>query len=754
MSGTRGGLGRILAMGIGLALVLLLMLGGEARAGFYSVAQCGWGAGADADWWDSTGGAKFRPDGFCAGSPGDHLKSFTREGQGSVTGTRFARWRWVAPPGTGIRQIRGTWWQTLHDGMQQRLGGATGPDGFDPFLTAWATDPTPREFSNTFTPSVPAVEDRLLCARGDDKWCPLDTPSWSGLRGVTLTIDDGVAPGAWITGGDLTDGGWRRGTQFVSFSGYDAGGGVRFGETTLDGGRVGLAEYPCEQALIDGEWRATRMRPCLIETSGTLTIDTTRFSDGSHVLRHCVTDFAANRNCTPERWVAIDNNPPASPRALSLVGGEGWRRVDDFDVVWANPDQGPASPIGGAFWRITGPGGYDTGAQFASYRDLGVLLDRTVPRPGAFFLQVWLRDEAGNASHGTVAGVPLRYDDVPPTVAFVAAEGGGVPEQVQAVASDAHAGPSRGTIFYRRLNVAQWTELPTRLRAEGDAGRATLVAGMPDLQPGTYVFRAEVSDAAGNQATTTLRADGTEMAIRKVPPAVAAQRPAAPAAPKAAPSPRAKTRLFARLSGGDGRGDSLTVPFGAPALVSGRLTRADGAGIAGRELRIVSRPSRGALAPTSSTTVLSGARGGFQARVEPGSSRRIVVEFPGDAGLDPSRRDPLELQVRSGVTLRAAPRSLRTGQTVRFSGSVRTEGAALPRGGKLVAIQFLEAATKRWRPVLVTRTDHRGRFRARYRFRYVSGTASIRLRALALAGQPWPYAPGFSRPLTVRVQGR
>jgi hypothetical protein len=84
---------------------------------------------------------------------------------------------------------------------------------------------------------------------------------------------------------------------------------------------------------------------------------------------------------------------------------------------------------------------------------------------------------------------------------------------------------------------------------------------------------------------------------------------------------------------------------------------------------------------------------------------------------------------------------------------VRSQGASLPRRGKLVAIQYFEAAAKRWRPILVTRTDHAGHFRAGYRFRYVSGSASIRLRAVALAEERWPYAPGASPPLTVRVTG-
>lgn len=86
-------------------------------------------------------------------------------------------------------------------------------------------------------------------------------------------------------------------------------------------------------------------------------------------------------------------------------------------------------------------------------------------------------------------------------------------------------------------------------------------------------------------------------------------------------------------------------------------------------------------------------------------------------------------------------------------GRVRTLGAPLPRRGKLVAIQYYESAAERWRPVLVIRTDHYGRFRARYRFRYVSGLASIRLRAAALSEERWPYAPGASRPVTVRVSG-
>ena len=136
--------------------------------------------------------------------------------------------------------------------------------------------------------------------------------------------------------------------------------------------------------MIDGEWRATRMQPCPTGAANEVTVQTTNFSDGPHALQRCATDFAGNSACLFPTTVLIDNHPPASPRKLSLAGGEGWRHLDNFDFSWQNPDQGPASPIGGAYWRITGPGGYDTGVNLAAAHDISSLADRTLPRPGVY----------------------------------------------------------------------------------------------------------------------------------------------------------------------------------------------------------------------------------------------------------------------------------------------------------------------------------------------------------------------------------
>jgi hypothetical protein len=746
-------------MVVGLVVLICLLLAGAARANRYLVVQCQAGAAIDADWADTTG-SKFYPDAYCDGSAGDHVKSFSRAAYDSVSGEQFARWRWLAPSATYLTKVNGDWWHALHDGMEQRIGSINWAGGFESKLAANGTDTTQRFFELDFPVPVAGLEDRLLCARGSGSWCSLENASWSGLKDLSIELEDERLPQAGM-GGDLAAGGWRRGVNSLSISGSDAGSGVRYGETLIDGTRVALTEYPCAETSVGGSLVGTRMGPCYPLVSQTQSIDTTRFSDGTHSLVHCVYDFSGGRGCTAPQGLGIDNNPPAHPRPVTIAdGGEGWHRVNRFALSWTNPDQGPASPIWGAYYRVTGANGYDTGTQLVPGRDVTGLPPLTVPGPGAWNLHLWLRDEAGNESAATGIDVPLRFDDRPPSVAFPNGDPAG--GQVTANAADPLSGPAAGTISYRRAESQSWIDLPTRLHGES-AGKATLGAPLPNLAAGTWIFRAEARDAAGNAAASSLRADGTQMSIK----VTAAAGPGAGKGAggkderdgrgrdgRAGPARRrAKTRLFVRLRGGHGRGSTLTVPFGAAALLSGRLTSSAGAGLAGRRIKVVARPSRGALLSRTVKWLTTGRRGGFVLRLGTGTSRRISVSFPGNQGLAPARHRSLDLRVRSGVTLVAAPKTLRTGRSVHLSGRVRSRGAPIPRRGKLVAIQYLESDTGRWRPVLVTRTDHGGRFHARYRFRYIDGTARIRLRAAALAEERWPYAPGSSSPVTIEVRG-
>ena len=118
-----------------------------------------------------------------------------------------------------------------------------------------------------------------------------------------------------------------------------------------------------------------------------------------------------------------------------------------------------------------------------------------------------------------------------------------------------------------------------------------------------------------------------------------------------------------------------------------------------------------------------------------------------------SSSGPLALGVRAIVAFSARPRRLANGEVVRFRGEIRPLLAARHSLGSLVEVQYLETGSGRWRPVLVTRVRRGGKFRARYRFRYLSRPTRIRFRARLLASTRLPFAGGVSRPVAVSVAG-
>ncbi|MGZ8666534.1 MAG: hypothetical protein ACXWZM_05435, partial [Solirubrobacterales bacterium] len=305
---------RRLAAGTAIASAALLLGASEARAGGYTVAQCGWRIGADADWEGSAGAGKFRPGSHCVGSgsgdpfEGVHIGSLTRPAGGTVAGTRFAHWRWTAPPGTAIVSVRGKWWGTLHDGFQHRLG-TGGAGGFAVFASAERTGARPSAFAAGFRGSRRTFESRLLCARPQQSRCDLRPGSSASLRSLQLTLADDSAPRP-RAGGGLAAHGWRRGTLEAQIDAADTGSGVRFAETLIDGARIARSRQACSERKIGGGWVATRMRPCEPRWTATQAVRTARLSDGRHRLRACATDFAGNRACADPRPLLTDNTAP------------------------------------------------------------------------------------------------------------------------------------------------------------------------------------------------------------------------------------------------------------------------------------------------------------------------------------------------------------------------------------------------------------------------------------------------------------
>jgi len=451
-----------------------------------------------------------------------------------------------------------------------------------------------------------------------------------------------------------------------------------------------------------------------------------------------------------------------APIGLAVAGGEEWHAVNDFEVFWTNP---PEWQVAGASWRVYQPGFPGT-PQFVPGAGLGRIEHVRVPGAGSWRVAIRLRDASGWESQSFELSVPLLLDDVAPAVAFMPGDAQVPAPQLVAAVADPLSGVADGSISYRRLDQERWAELPTQVRV--GAFGLELAAATPELKPGTaYVFRAEARDGAGNVAATTMRADGAPMSFRE---------PDAPEDPGGSGPSRGgrqggsgrsrgsgggadgdarPTRLLVGLARGRGgaRGRAaLTVGAGAPVVLRGLLSGPGGDGLGGRSLRVLVRPARGARGGVRTESVTTEPDGRFELRLAPGPSRRLAVAFAGGEGQRPARRR-LALRVRGAVSLEAAPRHLGTGGLLRLEGRVGAAGARIPRSGKLVTISYWEREARRWRPVILTRSDRAGRFRARYRFRYVTGRARIRLRAAAPAEADWPYAPGFSRSVTVEVHG-
>lgn len=703
-----------------------------AAAARYVVAQCGWHVGQDADWYD-TSADKFMKSTYCqtpaSADPFDgvHLLSQVKGSAGTVGGTRFSTWRWQAPAGTGIVNVHGQRWQYLRNGFEHRLGGVAAGGGFSPFLSLDTSDGTKRDFGQGFSPYAQAFESRLVCYRQQDDLCQVNGTIQAAVRSLTISIDDPSRPTAQVSG-PLTGTGWLRGTQTLSFTGKDVGSGLRFAETSVDGSVRARTELSCAKEMVSGQWRGTRMQPCSTTSAGTHSIDTRTLADGPHVLRHCAVDFATATGCSTDRTIRVDNNAPAAPRDLTVTGGEGWHRTNDFDLTWSEPGQGAASPVRASLHLITGKDGYQAGPWVRG--ESGRVDDITVPGAGEYRVEVWLADEAGNQDRSHSAGATLLLDDVPPTGYFLDPPADD-PALIRVPVSDVHSGVTGGQIAWRPVAGGDWQVIPGTFDA-GD--EPTLSARIPSAAPrGIWELRAVVVDRAGNIAAVDSRANGSKFTVE---------------------TPfEEDTKIVAGFQDrGVGTGSRIEVGYGQRAYLAGRLTRGQD-GVGDQELTVIEEPMPGSRQGITRRTVRTDARGDFGTWIEPGPGRRVKVSFAGTRRLGASTSGTLEMRVAGRLLFSARPKRLRTGKRVRFRGRVLARDAWHPRRGNIVQIQYFEESARRWRPVAIARTARDGRYRSGYRFRYITGVARIKLRAVLLPSPRFPYGGAASKPVVIRVRG-
>ena len=244
--------------------------------------------------------------------------------------------------------------------------------------------------------------------------------------------------------------------------------------------------------------------------------------------------------------------------------------------------------------------------------------------------------------------------------------------------------------------------VPCKLAASG-----TVTLDTAALADGAHSVRVLVTDVSGNAAAFGPFPITTSNAPTSCAPADAAN-------------------LTTRVSR---RGD---IGYGGRLLVRGQLAGA----AAGTQVRVLSLIARaGAAQKIGRTPLVTDAEGRFTYRVPAGPSR--TLRFASRNAADPlwACSKAVTVKVRAPVSLRATPRSIRAGQSVRFRGRLR--GGYLPADGKLVELQAFERG--RWRSLRNVRTNRQGAFSYRYRFSFrASGvTFPVRVRVRPDAGYPW-----------------
>ncbi|HUA10780.1 MAG TPA: hypothetical protein VMA83_02105 [Solirubrobacteraceae bacterium] len=189
-------------------------------------------------------------------------------------------------------------------------------------------------------------------------------------------------------------------------------------------------------------------------------------------------------------------------------------------------------------------------------------------------------------------------------------------------------------------------------------------------------------------------------------------------------------------------GSTASIPFDRAARISGQLSNASGAPIAGGQIEVRSTAASAGAVRSSLSVVRTGSGGAFSIVVPArSSSRRIDLVYRERQGaIEASASTSLSLVVHAGLTLSIAPRVTSVGHSIRFAG--RLLGGLVPTTGKLLVLQA-RAPGGRWLDFNVIRSSRRGYFRAAYRFRF-AGPAHYEFRVLCEAEADYPFATGTS----------
>jgi hypothetical protein len=320
---------------LGALAVAALAAAPAANAGTYHLVACQSANQASPGFAYARNTALYNAPNTC-GSTDGYMRGHDDGSSSVIAQGKYVDWAFSAPTGTLIAGVSLRGWLEEHHGNQAsvRMGNGTGSVSFGVgTATGGWVDYT------SASGAWEKVYSHLECTSPLN--CTNDGTSETRIKMLDIELNDTNAPVAVATG-TLVGGGTLGGSKSVTVSARDRasdsataaarGGGVQTVSVKVDGTVVnttsggtsgkGQNDYTSSCNLVSGgSLRAKAAVPCALDRSETYDIDTHQFSNGTHTVQICTTDFAGsvsgNQTCTSHSTINVSNVEPQT----TITGG-------------------------------------------------------------------------------------------------------------------------------------------------------------------------------------------------------------------------------------------------------------------------------------------------------------------------------------------------------------------------------------------------------------------------------------------------
>lgn len=193
--------------------------------------------------------------------------------------------------------------------------------------------------------------------------------------------------------------------------------------------------------------------------------------------------------------------------------------------------------------------------------------------------------------------------------------------------------------------------------------------------------------------------------------------------------------------------ETVTVPYGKPAEVTGGLVNNAGDPISGATICVQAQTEGEPGGPGPIATATTDANGQFTYQVPAGPNRNLLIGYRHDA-VQLGRT--ISYASHTKPTLELSRGRVHAGDRIGITGALPGPAAS----GRVVVLQASALHGRRWLTFRRATTGPRGGFSATYRFGSTSSTITYRIRAVVPQQSGYPYAAGHSTPALVKVHVR